>query len=336
MERMSSLYIAFVANWSTTIKLATIIEHSDCEPRLIAMSLVHAIYLLAASNSLPSFEFVSAPFSWDPEFVAEKFPRTKGSIDLIRASLKEKMPGFVVPSGFDRAIISSRSSQGVSGGSVVIGSNLYTASTGNYENVLLKRGHMMGAELKPCVWVNLPTETQPSEPRLLNIPSTSNRGVVLDVQNGKAVGIVGTLVTLASGTPVTTSMIQNGAILAHRNATGAVRSLDSEVKPVIWDITTKNPTMLNSLPGFSQIYASGINAQGEIVGYGSGTSKTSRRGIIWVNGSAQDLNNLVTGIPANHTIEKAISINDAGDVLALVDSGGPSSVCNFTLLKRKP
>lgn len=300
------------------------------------MSFLNAICLLAASNTLPSFEFVNAPFRWDPEFVAEKFPRTKISIDLIKASLKEKMPGFEVPAGFDRAIISSRSTQGVSGGSVAVGSNLYTASTGNYESTLFKRGHMMGAELKPCVWVNLPTDNQPSQPRLLNIPSTANRGVVLDVQNGKAVGIVGTLVPLATGTPVTTSMVQNGAVLAHRNATEVVRSLDAEIKPVIWDITTKNPTVLSSLPGCPQIYASGINAQGEIVGYGSGMGKTSRRGIIWVDGSAQDLNNLVTGIPANHTIEKAISINDAGDVLALVDSGRPNTASAFTLLRRKP
>ena len=75
---------------------------------------------------------------------------------------------------------------------------------------------------------------------------------------------------------------------------------------------------LGTLRGDGGSYAYGINAAGQVVGYGS------LRGWIWTDGQMHDLNSLLTPHSGCKIIE-ALAINDLGQIAA-IGTTGPESV----------
>jgi probable HAF family extracellular repeat protein len=296
------------------------------------MSFLHAIYLLAASNSLPSFEYVPFPAGKPSVVIAEKFPRLIQSTELVRASLKDRSPGYLFPSGFASAMVTSRSSQNVSGGFVLPGDRLHGAHFGDINNMLIARGHRIGDDIRPSVWTRVPTETQPSAATILEIPTSSNRGSVLDIQSGKAVGIVGKYVPIPAGTVVDEGVLDSGIMVFKLGPTRAIGSIDAEIKPVVWDVTTRAVTILPSVQGQQATYASGVNAQGEVVGW-SDKRKSKSVAVLWKNGELHRLEDLVTGLPPQIKMGMGIAINDQGDILI---GGHLGNLITSGYLKRLP
>ena len=73
---------------------------------------------------------------------------------------------------------------------------------------------------------------------------------------------------------------------------------------------------LGDLPGGAESCATGVNASGQVVGYGiDGTGRP--HGFVWSEGRIWDLNELVDASGKRYEVQRAYGINDAGQIVAL-------------------
>jgi probable HAF family extracellular repeat protein len=93
---------------------------------------------------------------------------------------------------------------------------------------------------------------------------------------------------------------------------------------------------LGALPGFIGSEARGINEAGQIVGFcfqtGEWGGQVNPRAVLWTSEGIVDLNTLVTNLPPNVVLAKALAINNRGQIVATGDYNINSTSSNNILL----
>jgi probable HAF family extracellular repeat protein len=96
--------------------------------------------------------------------------------------------------------------------------------------------------------------------------------------------------------------------------------------------STYNVTKLGTLVGFTNSYASGINASGQVVGYASTSGNPASQAALWQAGStaAIDLNTLMAS--SSGFLTEAMGINDKGQIIAQ-DSNGFANLLTLNVTR---